>query len=91
MLATSISSICPGAHHADRPGGCQGGRAASTEAELVQGGVGEAEEVPGLVQQGGADLLAQLLLVARGALEVATEQEDLRQPRLAAEPVAPSL
>src|SRR5581483_6899211 len=43
------------------------------------------EEVPGLVQQRGPDLVAQLVLVARDALQVAAEQDDLRQPGLTAQ------
>src|SRR5580692_1931122 len=61
-------------------------RQGSTEPQSLQCVVVEAEEMPGLVQQGGPDLLAQLIFVVGRPLEVAAKQHDLREPRLAAQP-----
>ena len=45
-----------------------------------------AEEMPGLVQQGDADLFAQFLRAVHGPLQVLAEQENLREFGLAPHP-----
>src|SRR3569833_4022635 len=53
----------------------------SVETDLLQPFFVQAEEVPGLVQQGDADLVAQIIVVGRHPLQVPPEQHDLRHPR----------
>src|SRR6187200_2943474 len=63
----------------------RGDRTGLTQAQAFQLLVVQAEEVAGFVEEGRPDLLAQLVVAGREALEIAPENQDLGQPRLPAQ------